>query len=145
MLAGPDAPPPARAAEVQVVEQLNLRVPARFRAVWLEAEAATWEPWLADQEGFLGRDLLWDPEREEGVLLIRWASRSQWKAIPAEEVEQVQQEFERTVRAILARDPEPGPAAAGTGDQAVLDLDQPFPLIREGELQPLRTTPPPTR
>ena len=70
---------------VAVVEHLRIKVPANALSVWHRAEEGSWEPWLAKQDGFLGRDLLWDPETEEGTLLIRWASREQWKAIPAVE------------------------------------------------------------
>ena len=105
--------------EVAVVEHLRVKVPARARQAWLEAERGSWEPWLAEQEGYLGRDLLWDPEREEGTLLIRWASREQWKAIPLGEVEAVQERFEQLAR-----------QATGTRQ------GNPFPLVFEGELQP---------
>ncbi|MFM2079991.1 MAG: hypothetical protein RLZZ219_673, partial [Cyanobacteriota bacterium] len=85
----------------------------------LEAERGSWEPWLQRQPGYLGRDLLWDAEREEGTLLIRWASREQWKAIPQAEVEAVQSRFEELAR-------------RNTGESA----GNPFPLVFEGELVP---------
>jgi len=110
---------PGGSFEVAVVEHLRVKVPAEARQAWLEAERGSWEPWLAQQPGFLGRDLLWDPEHEEGTLLIRWASRAQWKAIPLAEVEAVQERFEQ-----LARE------ATGTRQ------GNPFPLVFEGELQP---------
>ena len=110
---------PGGSFEVAVVEHLRVKVPAEARQAWLEAERGSWAPWLKQQPGYLGRDLLWDPEREEGTLLIRWASRDQWKAIPLEEVEAVQERFEQ-----LARE--------ATGTQQ----GNPFPLVFEGELQP---------
>ena len=110
---------PGGTFEVAVVEHLRVKVPAEARSAWLEAEQGSWEPWLEQQAGYLGRDLLWDPEREEGTLLIRWASREQWKAIPVEEVEEVQERFEELAR-----------QATGTRQ------GNPFPLVFEGELQP---------
>ena len=110
---------PGGSFEVAVVEHLRVKVPAEARQAWLEAERGSWEPWLAKQEGYLGRDLLWDAEREEGTLLIRWASREQWKAIPLAEVEAVQERFEQLAR-----------QATGTRQ------GNPFPLVFEGELQP---------
>ena len=110
---------PGGQLEVVVVEHLRIKVPADGRAAWLQAEQGSWEPWLEHQDGYLGRDLLWDSEREEGTLLIRWASREQWKAIPEAEVEAVQERFEQ-----LARE------ATGQGQ------GNPFPLIFEGELIP---------
>ena len=110
---------PGGSFEVAVVEHLRVKVPAEARQAWLEAERGSWEPWLAQQEGYLGRDLVWDAEREEGTLLIRWASREQWKAIPLAEVEAVQERFEQLAR-----------QATGTRQ------GNPFPLVFEGELQP---------
>jgi len=110
---------PGGQLEVVVVEHLRIKVPADGRAAWLQAEQGSWEPWLEQHDGYLGRDLLWDSEREEGTLLIRWASREQWKAIPEAEVEAVQERFEQ-----LARE------ATGQGQ------GNPFPLVFEGELIP---------
>ena len=100
-----------------VVEQLRLKVPEEQRRIWLEAEKATWEPWLAEQEGFLGRELLWDPLHGEATLLIRWASRAQWKAIAQAEIDAVQSRFEEQVRQRLGS-----------------DAPTTFPLLYEGEL-----------
>ena len=105
--------------EVAVVEHLRVHVPAEARQAWLKAERGSWEPWLQQQDGFLGRDLLWDAEREEGTLLIRWASREQWKRISPTELETVQHRFEQLAR-------------SATGQSQ----GNPFPLVFEGELQP---------
>ena len=105
--------------DVAVIEHLRISVPARGREAWKEAERGSWEPWLAQQTGFLGRDLLWDPETEEGTLLIRWSSREAWKAIPSEQVAEVQDRFEQLAREAMALPQE---------------MDNPFPLVFEGEL-----------
>ncbi len=117
---------PAQAADtpggdygVVVVEHLRVTVPADAVEAWLAAEQGSWEPWLAQQPGFLDRQLLWDPEREEGTLLIHWRSRAQWKAIPDTEIEQVQERFERLAREATGR-----------------RQGNPFPLVFEGELLP---------
>ena len=103
-----------------VVELLRLEVPREQRPLWLAAEARTWQPWLERQDGFLGRDLYWDPLHEEGVLLIRWQSREQWKSITTDAVEQVQRRFDAEVCAALDR---------STASPS------PFPLVYEGELR----------
>ena len=110
---------PGGQLEVVVVEHLRIKVPANGRQAWLEAEQGSWEPWLQKQDGFLGRELLWDSAREEGTLLICWASRERWKTIPKAEVEAVQTRFEE-----LARE--------ATGQRQ----GNPFPLVFEGELIP---------
>jgi len=47
-----------------VIEELRLKVPADVKAAWLNAEKEIWEPWLSSQDGFLGRQLFWDKEKE---------------------------------------------------------------------------------
>ena len=115
-----------------VVEQLKVKVPAGARKAWLQAEQETWGPWLRRQDGFLGRDLLWDAEREEGLLLIRWRSRRQWLAIPASEIEAVQDRFEAAARKALALDPP---------DQRAETPANPFPLVDAGALEWVGLTP----
>tara|TARA_B100002052_G_scaffold242878_1_gene227852 strand:- start:254 stop:676 length:423 start_codon:yes stop_codon:yes gene_type:complete len=114
------APQPVMSSDA-VIELLRLEVPATQRQVWLAAEQRTWQPWLEDQDGFLGRDLYWDPQLQQGVLLIRWNSHDQWKAITPEAVEQVQQRFDATVRSALGQSESSEPRS-------------PFPLVMEGEL-----------
>jgi len=107
-------------AQGEVVELLRLGVSADDYPAWLKAEQASWEPWLAQQPGFLGRKLYWDRQRQEGTLLIRWASRAQWKSIPEQDVARVQERFESLARQF-------------TGQTS----GNPFPLVAEAELEPL--------
>ena len=116
----PEALTTREPAKGPVVELLRLGVPAAHYRAWLEAEKASWEPWLAEQPGFQGRQLLWDRQRQEGTLLIRWATRGQWKAIPEAEVGRVQERFEQRARQLTGQ---------ATGN--------PFPLLAEAELEPL--------
>ena len=104
----------------QVVEELRLSVPADFKDVWLKAEKEIWEPWLSSQDGFLGRQLFWDKEKEEALILVNWKSKKLWKSIPMSEVNVVQQKFEDNVKAAL-----------NVGEN-------PFELIYEGELDKQR-------
>ena len=102
-----------------IVEHLKLDVPEKFKHAWLKAERASWEPWLLEQDGFLGRQLFWDPEVEEATLLIGWESKAVWKNISQREINDVQQNFEKIAR-------------EETGELS----GNPFPLIFEGELNP---------
>lgn len=130
--------------QVEVIEHLRVLVPAAARLAWLEAEQASWEPWLQRQRGYLGRELHWDSDRQEGQLLIRWASREQWHAIPRDEIEQVQARFEQLAHAALERlgvlpqlmpatTPSAADASAPAPDAAPAN---PFPLVYSGELAP---------
>ncbi|NQV10710.1 MAG: TIGR03792 family protein [Cyanobacteria bacterium] len=117
-------PPEGGASDV--VEVLRLKVPAEQRGCWLQAEALSWDPWLRQQTGYQGRQLLWDPKRQEGVLLISWARRADWQAITAESVAVVQSRFEADARRCLGL--QQGSSEEGSGN--------PFPLISSDELLP---------
>ena len=99
-----------------VIEELRLKVPANSKTEWLNAEKEIWDPWLSSQEGFLGRQLFWDKEKEEALILVTWKSRKLWKNIPMSEVDIVQQKFEDNIKSAL-----------NIGEN-------PFELIYEGEL-----------
>ena len=99
-----------------VIEELRLKVPSKFKEVWLKTEKQVWDPWLSVQEGFLGRQLFWDKEKEEALILVNWKSKKLWKSIPISEVNVVQQEFEDNVK------------------NALNIGENPFVLIYEGEL-----------
>ncbi len=102
-----------------VVEHLRLHVPSERRNAWLKAEKNSWQPWLAKQDGFLGRQILWDPINEEATVLIKWANKSRWKSISQSDVNSVQETFENIAR-----------------DELGEKSGNPFPLIFEGELLP---------
>ena len=99
-----------------VIEELRLKVPTQFKAVWLKAENQVWEPWLSSQDGFLGRQLYWDKEKEEALILVNWKSKELWKSITMSDVNLVQEKFEENVKTALNLS------------------DNPFELIYEGEL-----------
>ena len=84
-----------------VIEELRLKVPADAKAVWLHAEKEIWDPWLSSQNGFLGRQLFWDKEKEEALILVNWKSKKLWKSIPMSEVNIVQAKFEDNVKTAL--------------------------------------------
>ena len=99
-----------------VIEELRLKVPAASKAAWLNAEKEIWDPWLSSQEGFLGRQLFWDKEKEEALILVSWESKKLWKSIPMSEVNVIQEQFENNVKTSLKVE------------------ENPFKLIYEGEL-----------
>ena len=103
-----------------VIEELRLKVPSVSKEAWLSAEKEIWDPWLSSQEGFLGRQLFWDKEKEEALILVTWKSKKLWKNIPMSEVNVVQEKFEENVKTALNVE------------------KNPFELIYEGELDKQR-------
>jgi uncharacterized protein (TIGR03792 family) len=103
-----------------VVEVLQLPVSVAQHDCWRQAEALVWEPWLERQQGYRGRDLLWDPRREQAVVLVGWDSQAAWDAIPAAAIEQTQSAFEGSLQRCL-----------GTTSPS------PLPLERSGVVRPV--------
>ena len=100
----------------QIIEELRLSVPLKYKESWLKAEEEVWEPWLSKQDGFLGRQIFYNPKTEEALLLVKWESRNLWKNISNEEVNKMQKIFEENVTSSL-------------------DVEtNPFKFIYEGEL-----------
>ena len=99
-----------------VIEELRLKVPVEAKAAWLNAEKEIWDPWLSSKDGFLGRQLFWDKEKEEALILVNWKSKKLWKSIPMSEVNIIQVKFEENVKTALNVS------------------KNPFELIYEGEL-----------
>ena len=103
-----------------VTEELRLKVSSDAKAAWLNAEKEIWEPWLSSQDGFLERQIFWDKQREEALILVNWKSKKLWKSIPMSEVNLVQEKFDEKVKTALNV------------------RDNPFVLIYEGELDKQR-------
>ena len=99
-----------------VIEELRLKVPADSKAAWLKAEKKIWEPWLSTKDGFLGRQIFWDKEKEEALILVNWENKKLWKSISMNEVNEIQEKFEEKVKTSLNTNVNP------------------FELIYEGEL-----------
>ena len=99
-----------------VTEELRLKIPSELKKIWLQAEKEVWEPWLSTQDGFLGREIFWDKEKEEALILVNWENKKLWKSISMNEVNEIQEKFEENVKTSLN-----------------IDVN-PFELIYEGEL-----------
>ena len=99
-----------------ITEELRLKIPSEFKKIWLQAEKEVWEPWLSIQDGFLGRQIFWDKEKEEALILVNWENKKLWKSISMNEVNEIQEKFEENVKTSLNTNVNP------------------FELIYEGEL-----------
>ena len=106
-------------ADSTVIEYLKLTVPKNEKDAWLAAEKGSWEPWLKKQKGFVKRELFWDPNNEEALLLIIWATRSDWKNIPQSEIDKVQLAFKELAMELTQE-----------------KLVNPFPIKSQGEFLP---------
>ena len=102
--------------EHPITEELRLKVPSEYKDNWIKAEKEVWEPWLANKKGFLGREIFYNQEKEEALVLVKWANKKLWKSISVTEVSEIQSIYEQNVKNDLKLD------------------KNPFELIDEGEL-----------
>ena len=102
--------------KIFVTEELRLKVPADYKDVWIQAEKNIWEPWLSNQDGFIGRQIFWNKKSQEALILVNWENKKLWKSISMEEVNKIQEKFEEEVKLSLNVNVNP------------------FELIYEGEL-----------
>ena len=78
-----------------VIEWLKFRVDATQRARYLAIDDEIWTSALKTYPGFLDKTTWLDPNHEDEVIfVIDWATREQWKAIPEDELEQINQRFD---------------------------------------------------
>tara|TARA_B100000674_G_scaffold435163_1_gene394580 strand:- start:31 stop:471 length:441 start_codon:yes stop_codon:yes gene_type:complete len=107
---------PMNKVDENIVEELRINVPFKYKDTWLRSEQEVWEPWLSKQDGFLGREIFYNQKKGEALLLVRWKNRKLWKKISDEEVNEIQKIYEETVTRSLGID------------------KNPFEFIYEGEL-----------
>ena len=107
---------PMNKIDENIIEELRLNVPNKYKETWIKAEQEIWEPWLLKQDGFLGRQIFYDQKKGEALLLVKWKNRNLWKNISDEEVNNVQKIYEEKVISSLGVE------------------TNPFEFIYEGEL-----------
>jgi uncharacterized protein (TIGR03792 family) len=103
-----------------VVEVLQMPVSKDQKTCWRLAETEIWEPWLEKQIGYQGRELLWDANREQAIVLIGWLNQTSWDAIPSKSINKIEQSFDSHLQKCLG-----------------VNATKPLPLQRTGSLQPL--------
>ncbi|OKH25004.1 TIGR03792 family protein [Chroogloeocystis siderophila] len=77
-----------------VIELLKCKVDPNLREQYLQLDAEVWTKALAECPGFLGKEVWLNPhEASEVILVIRWATKEQWKAISDEFLNRIEQLF----------------------------------------------------
>ena len=107
---------PMNKIDENIIEELRLNVPNKYKETWIKAEEEIWEPWLSKQDGFLGRQIFYNQKKGEALLLVKWKNRNLWKNISDEEVNKIQKIYEEKVISSLGVE------------------TNPFEFIYEGEL-----------
>ncbi|MBW4642958.1 MAG: TIGR03792 family protein [Goleter apudmare HA4340-LM2] len=77
-----------------VIELLRFKVAAELRESYIQKDAEIWTIALAKYPGFLGKEVWINPhDATEVMMIIRWATREQWLAIPQAELKAIEDKF----------------------------------------------------
>lgn len=77
-----------------VIELLKFQVPPEVQATYIQKDREIWTTTLAEYPGFLGKEVWTNPnDPTEVILIIRWATREQWQAIPPEDLQRIDAKF----------------------------------------------------
>lgn len=77
-----------------IIEWLGFSVKPQLREKFVAQDREIWTPVIANCAGFLGKEIWFNPTREDRVfIIVRWQSREQWKAISNELLEETEQKF----------------------------------------------------
>lgn len=77
-----------------VIELLKVKVVPQLREQYIQKDAEIWTQALAKLAGFLSKEIWLNPhEPGEVILIIRWASREQWKSISNDVLKVLEQQF----------------------------------------------------
>jgi uncharacterized protein (TIGR03792 family) len=77
-----------------VIEWMRVRVRPEARDGFVETDGEVWTPGLAREAGFLGKEVWLGEAEDEVVLVIRWRSEEEWKAIPDERLKELARRFD---------------------------------------------------
>lgn len=77
-----------------VIEWLKVRVSTELREKFIQKDAEIWTTALSSYPGFLNKEVWINPEAPtEVILMIRWATLEEWKAVPPERLVEIEQRF----------------------------------------------------
>ncbi len=77
------------------IEHLCFRVPPGGQQAFILQDERVWGPALRQQPGFLGKEVWLDAEDPHLIhLIIRWASRADWKTFPPDQVEALDRQMQ---------------------------------------------------
>jgi uncharacterized protein (TIGR03792 family) len=77
-----------------IIELLKVKVPPEQREKYIQKDAEIWTAALAKHPGFLGKEVWINPnDATEVIMVIRWATKEAWKAIPEAELQAIERKF----------------------------------------------------
>jgi uncharacterized protein (TIGR03792 family) len=87
-------PLPGKGERMMVIEWLRFRLPEADHPRFIALDAQVWNPALARNPGYLGKEV-WQAadDADELSLIIRWQNLAAWKAVPQALLDETDQAF----------------------------------------------------
>lgn len=81
-----------------VIECLRFKVVPESREYFVQMDEEIWTPALAQNPGFLGKEVWINPDNlTEVMIIIRWESMAAWDSISAETLQHVEARFNEAI------------------------------------------------
>lgn len=79
-----------------VIEWLTFAVDPDNRETFIRLDKEIWTVALSQYPGFISKEVWISPDLlDQVIIVIRWQTRAQWKAIPQDVLDAVQEKFEQ--------------------------------------------------
>ena len=79
-----------------IIELLKFKIAPEHREKFIQKDAQIWTAALANYPGFLAKEVWINPnDPTELITVNRWETREQWQSIPQEEVDAINQSFDK--------------------------------------------------
>jgi uncharacterized protein (TIGR03792 family) len=77
-----------------VIEELRFMVPPEMQELFVSTDREIWTQALSAQPGFLGKEIWRNADQPDDLrIVIRWASRQSWKAVPRDVLDTTERRF----------------------------------------------------
>ncbi|VXD12648.1 TIGR03792 family protein [Planktothrix paucivesiculata] len=76
-----------------VIEWLKFKVDPEQSELFIQKDEEVWTAGLQKIPGFIGKEVWFDREQQEIVMVIRWQSQEQWQAIPAKTLQELDEKM----------------------------------------------------
>lgn len=81
-----------------VIEWLTFAVDPDNRETFIRLDNEIWTAALSEYPGFISKEVWISPDLlDQVVFMVRWQTREQWKAIPQDVLEAIEQQFDEAV------------------------------------------------
>lgn len=84
-----------------IIEWLKFKLDEKDREFFVQKDAEIWTPMSNKYRGFLGKEVWLNSQNpEELVIIVYWENRELWKAVPQEDIDLTEKQFDLALTGI---------------------------------------------